>query len=72
METRGRGTDGHSLLEDVVPPSTDEVPGQGLTGHVVGDVHDGGGGVLLTDTLWVQSEVQVPGGSRSKKTGVSV
>lgn len=54
--------DKHSLAEDVGPPRPDEIPGQGLADHVVGDVDDGGGGVLLADLLRVQGVVQVSGG----------
>lgn len=38
-----------SLVEDVRPSSPDKVPRQRLTNHVLGDVDDGGGSILLPD-----------------------
>lgn len=38
----------------------DKVPGQRLADDILGDVDDGGGGVLLPDQAGVQSVLQVP------------
>lgn len=56
-----------SLGEDVGPSSPNKVPGQRLANHVIGDVDDGGGGVLLPDLLWIQSVFQVPDRSEQKR-----
>lgn len=50
----------NSLLEDVRPSSPDKVPRQRLTNHVLGNVDDGGGSVLLPDLFWIQGVLQVP------------
>lgn len=49
----------YSLLENVWPSRPDKVPCQRLTSHIVGNVDNGGGGILLSDKVWIQSELQV-------------
>ena len=55
-------THSHSLIEQVVPVGPDKVPGQRLTQGVPRDGVDHGCGVLLADSLRVQTVLQVPGG----------
>lgn len=50
----------YSLTENVWPSTRDKVPRQGLANHIVGDVDNGGSGILLSDFVWVQSVLQVP------------
>lgn len=58
----------HLLSEDVIPVRLDEVPRQRLTVHVLGDVDDGGGGVLLPDLAWIQSVLQIPEEQNQRET----
>lgn len=50
----------HSLLKEPLPVALDEVPDQRLADDVVGNVVDGGGGVLPPDVIGVQGIAQVP------------
>lgn len=54
------------LTEDVWPSSPDKVPCQRLTNHITGNVDNGGGGILLSDHVWIQSVFQIPEQSQSK------
>lgn len=56
-----------SLGEDVRPSSPNKVPGQRLTNHIISNVDDGGGGVLLPDLLWIQGVFQVSDRSKQKR-----
>lgn len=58
----------HSLSEDEIPVSPDEVPRQRLTDHVLGNVDDGGGAVLLPDPLCIQSVLQIPEEQNQRET----
>lgn len=49
-----------SLLKELLPVAPDKVPNQRLPGRIVGNVDDGGGGILPPDVLRIQSVTQVP------------
>lgn len=48
----------------------DKVPGQRLSDDILGDVDDGGGGVLFPDQAGVQSVLQVPEQVESEGNGL--
>lgn len=50
----------YSLIEDVCPVCSHEIPGQGLAHHITGNVDNSGGSVLLTNQRGIQSVLQVP------------
>lgn len=50
----------NSPIEYMVPVCSDKVPCQRLTDGVTCNGNNGGGGILLTDLLWVQAILQIP------------
>lgn len=55
-----RGTR-NSLIFDIVPVSSDEVPGRCLSCDIPHYRPDDGGNICQSDFFWIQSVLQVPG-----------
>jgi len=62
----GTWTPSHSLVEQIVPVGSHEVPDQGLPQRVGRDAVDHSGGVLFTHFQRVQTVLQIPGKQRGQ------